>query len=205
MSFKNDLLVCMHTSCEPVCAMSMGTCGVRGWHQIPWSWNYRCLWTAQCEFWDPNSDPLAGQQQVLLTVEPLFWTPNETLWIWSHGKNESPSNVDVFNACKEWVVFWWAFIIIISITLISLHTTRQCHWERGEMTGCRKERGTIYLPSLLEAATVTGVYGWMGPENHHSEVWERSPQGNMGSGETFGSWHCAICLPHLCAFWVSIS
>lgn len=133
------------------------------------------------------------------------WTPNETLWIWSHGKNKSPSNVDVFNACKEWVVYWWAFIIIISITLISLHTTRQCHWERGEMTGCRKERGTIYLPSLLEAATVTGVYGWMGSENHHREVWEWSPQGNMGSGETFGSWHCAICLPHLCAFWVSIS
>lgn len=147
----------------------------------------------------------SGRATSVLDRWATLWAPNETLWIWSLGKNESPSNVDVFNVSKEWVVFWWAFIIIISITLISLHTTRQCRWERGEMTGCRKERGTIYLPSLLEAATVAGVYGWMGSENHHSEVWERSPQGNMESGETFGSWHRAICLPHLCAFWVSIS
>lgn len=98
-----------------------------------------------CLVWDPNSDPLEGQQ-ALLTVGPLFGSQMRLFMnLVSWEKNESPSTVDMFNVCKEWVVFWWAFITVINITLISLHITRQCRWERGKQLAVgRKEAQFIF-------------------------------------------------------------
>lgn len=98
-----------------------------------------------CLVWDPNSDPLEGQQ-ALLTVGPLFGSQMRLFMnLVSWGKNESPSTVDMFNVCKEWVVFWWAFITVIYITIISLHITRQCCWEGGKQLAVgRKEAQFIF-------------------------------------------------------------
>lgn len=50
--------------------------------QIPWSWSFRWLWTAQCEFWEQNSGP-PQEQEVFsnrrLLPSPIFLTSEYTV------------------------------------------------------------------------------------------------------------------------------
>lgn len=49
--------------------MSMKT---KRWNQVPGSWSSRCLWDAQCWYWDSNLGSLE-EQQSFLTSELSFY------------------------------------------------------------------------------------------------------------------------------------